>query len=113
MFDAGRVSVKVSSRDLKYNDGDVVEVKKFNSETGKNEVCGTMTYSSPEYILKNFLTQEELNIIGCQMFLVKCQNFVRQSTKEKSKVGQVSRALKTKGLTDEQMDKVLAYIEKQ
>ena len=113
MFEAGRIPVKVSSRDLKYKDGDIVEVKKFNSETGKNEPCGNMIVSDTEYILGNFLSQEELNILGTQMFLVKCQNAVRQATKDKTPASKVSRALKAKGLSDEQMEKVLAYIEKQ
>lgn len=111
-FNTERVVLKVSSRDLKYSDGDTIAVYKI--EEGKRVPCGSFVNSSIDYCLENnIFTQEEVNILAGQMLVVKSQNYVRGQTKAKSKTGQVSKALKAKGLTDEQLEKVLAYIEKQ
>lgn len=111
-FETDRVVLKVSQRDLKYKDGDTIEVYKI--ENGEKVVCGSFVHSSIDYLLENnLLSQEEVNILAGQMYVVKSQNYVRMQTKAKSKTGQVSKALKAKGLSDEQLDKVLAYIEKQ
>lgn len=107
-----RVILTVSSRDLKYKDGDTIEV--FKMVDGKRTACGSFVNSSIDYLLENgHLTQEEVNILAGQMYVVKSQNYVRGQTKAKTPASKVSQALKAKGLSDEQLDKVLAYIEKQ
>ena len=111
-FNTDRVILKVSSRDLKYNDGDKIEV--FKMVDGVRTSCGSFVNSSIEYLLENqHLSQEEVNILAGQMYVVKSQNYVRGQTKAKTASSKVTQALKAKGLSDEQLDKVLAYIDKQ
>ena len=81
---------------------------------GQRTSCGSFINSGIDYLLENnILTQEEVNILAGQMYVVKSQNYVRQATKDKTPASKVSRALKAKGLSAEQLEKVLAYIEKQ
>ena len=111
-FETDRIVLKVSSRDLKYKDGEKIEVNKIVE--GKSTYCGSFVNSSIDFLLENgHLTQEEVNILAGQMYVVKSQNYVRQATKDKTPASKVSRALKAKGLSDEQLEKVLSYIEKQ
>ena len=111
-FDTDRVILKVSSRDLKYNDGDKIEV--FKMVEGQRTSCGSFINSSIDYCMENnIFTLEEVKILAGQMLVVKSQNFVRGQTKAKTASSKVTQALKAKGLSDEQLDKVLAYIDKQ
>jgi len=110
LHDAGRIQISVSARDLKYEDGDVVTVNK--QVDGKNVPHATMIFSGIE-TMKSYLTPEQIEILACANHLVRCQNVARNWDKEASKAVQVTRALKAKGLSDDQMEKVLAYIEKQ
>jgi len=111
-FNTERIVLKVSARDLKYKDGDTITVNKIVD--GKSVTCGSFVNSSIDYCLSNnIFTQEEVNILAGQMLVVKCQNYVRGQTKAKTPQSKVTRALKAKGLNDEQLEKVLTYIEKQ
>lgn len=111
-FNTDRVILKVSQRDLKYNDGDKIDV--FKIVDGVRTSCGSFVNSSIDYCLdNNIFTLEEIKILAGQMLVVKCQNYVRGQTKAKTATSKVSQALKAKGLSDEQLEKVLAYIEKQ
>lgn len=110
LHDSGRIQISVSAREVKYNDGEVVTVNKIVD--GKSIPHATMIFSDIE-TMKNYLTQEQIDTLACANHLVRCQNIARNWDKEASKSGQVNRALKAKGLTDEQLDKVIAYIEKQ
>jgi hypothetical protein len=107
-YEGNRVSVKVSQRDLKFKDGDTVTVNKIVD--GKSVGCGNLIFSDVNYLLDNNVTQEELNILGCQMYLVKAQNFVRQQTKAKTVKSQATKMLT--GLTDDQLEKVIALTKK-
>lgn len=103
LFDAGRIQISVSSRELKFKDGETVTVNKFNKETGHNEPTATMIYSDVE-AMKAYLSQEQIEILACANHLVRCQNIARNWNKEKSENAKTRGMLK--GLTDEQLAKI-------
>lgn len=110
LHDAGRIQISVSAREVKYKDGEVVTVKKIVD--GKSVPNATMIFSDIE-TMKSYLTQEQIETLAVANHLVRCQNIARNWDKEASKTAQVSKTLRAKNLTDEQLEKVLAYIEKQ
>ena len=113
LFNAGKVRITVSARELKYKSGDVVKVNKFNKETGHNEPTATMVYQDIDD-MKEYLSQEEIEILAVANHTVRCQNIARNWDKPKaSKIDSgIANALKGKELTEEQKAKVIAYLSK-
>ena len=105
LYDAGRVEISVSDREVKYKDGEVVTVNKFNKETGHNEPTATLIFSDAETI-KSYLTPEQCDSLMVSNHLVRCQNIARSWNKEKSEKAKTNTMLK--GLTDEQLAKIQA-----
>ena len=111
LFNAGRVQIEVSKRELKYKDGDEVIVNK--KVDGKSVPTATLVFSDID-TMKNYLSTEQIETLAVANHLVRCQNIARQWNKVK--VGKIDSgivtALKGKDLTDEQKAKVIAYLNK-
>ena len=111
LHNAGKVQIEISKRELKYNANDNVVVYKIVE--GKKVPTAYMQYTDIEGMHETY-TQEEIDILACANLLVRCQNIARAWDKPKaSKVDPaIANALKSKDLTDEQKDKVIAYLSK-
>ena len=105
LFNAGKVRINVSARELKYKSGDVVKVNKFNKETGHNEPTATLIFSDID-TMKSYLTQAQIESLAVSNHLVRCQNIARNWNKEKSEKAKTNSMLK--GLSDEQLAKIQA-----
>ena len=105
LFEAGRIQISVSDREVKYKDGEVVTVNKFNKETGHNEPTATLIFSDID-TMKSYLTQAQIESLAVSNHLVRCQNIARNWNKEKSEKAKTNSMLK--GLTDEQLAKIQA-----
>jgi len=105
LFNAGRVQIAVSEREVKYKDGDKVTVNKFNKETGHNEPTATLIFSDINS-MKEYLSQSQIETLAVSNHLVRCQNIARNWNKEKSENYKTRGMLK--GLTDEQLAKIQA-----
>ena len=105
LYNAGRVEISVSDREVKYKDGDVVTVNKYNKETKHNEPTATMIFSDIE-TMKAYLSQTQIESLAVSNHLVRCQNIARNWNKEKSEKAKTNTMLK--GLTDELLAKIQA-----
>ena len=108
MINPERVKINVSDRESKRKDGDIVKVRT------NGEIIGETIFSDYNYLLDNqFVSQEELNVLGSRMYLILQQKAVRDLTKTKTPSQLLSSKIKTKNLTPEQIEKILNYIDKQ
>ncbi len=109
LHNAGRVQISVSEREVKYSDGEEVTVNKIVE--GKSTPHATMIFSDIN-TMKSYLTPKQIETLAVASHLVRCQNIARNWDKEGSKTVQISKALKAKNLSDDELEKVLAYAEK-
>lgn len=111
LFNAGKVQIVVSERELKYKSGDSVTVYKVVN--GEKTPTATMEFSDIND-MKSYLTDKQIETLAVANHLVRCQNIARNWDKVKAgKIDSgIALALKGKELTEEQKARVIAYLNK-
>ena len=100
-----RVQLNISARELKHKDNDVIEV------TSKGVKVGEFNYSSYDYIMANFINQAQAQVLIENEYNTRSATSVRNEATSTPK-NPIVKAIKEKGLTLEQQEKLLAYIDK-
>jgi len=107
LYNAGRIQISVSARELKYKDGQEVTV--FKNIDGVKTPTAKMIFSGIE-TMKQYLSQEQIETLACANHLVRCQNIARSW--DKPKTDPLEKLIRAKGYDEEKTLKIKAYLEK-